>query len=186
MVSTYNSIFVLIYLPISLDKLKGVKDPLHGRPTTKWAYVKSAVVWAVALTVATSFRIWNRNNVVTNTGSKTVRDEYGQFACYGLTNRRNNTSIRFITISILLFTVWTVQFIVTTAVFTNFVRIMLELRKLRNLRLQFANNLENCKEKVIKVNGHDKPLYCTGEERTAKLLTSVFFIQFFVRSSAIL
>ena len=55
----YNAIFVLIYLLISLDKLKGVKDPLRGRPTNKKASVALAVVWAVAIMVA----IWGRNNV---------------------------------------------------------------------------------------------------------------------------
>ena len=59
----YNAIFVLIYLLISLDKLKGVKDPLRGRPTNKKASVALAVVWAVAIMVAISFLIWGRNNV---------------------------------------------------------------------------------------------------------------------------
>ena len=40
----YNAIFVFIYLLISRDKLKGVKDPLYGRPTKKQAYISSAVV----------------------------------------------------------------------------------------------------------------------------------------------
>jgi hypothetical protein len=35
---SYNAIFIFIDL-ISLDKLKGVKDPLHGRPIIKQAGV---------------------------------------------------------------------------------------------------------------------------------------------------
>ena len=41
-----------------------MKDPLRVRPTNKKAYVASAVVWAVAITVAISFLIWGRNNEI--------------------------------------------------------------------------------------------------------------------------
>ena len=51
----YNAIFVFIYLLISRDKLKGVKDPLYGRPTKKQAYVSSAVVWVAVSEGPTSW-----------------------------------------------------------------------------------------------------------------------------------
>jgi hypothetical protein len=177
---SYNSIFIIIYLLISRDKLKGVKDPLRGRPTNKKAYVNSAIVWTVVITIATSFVIWGRNNALpgTTNGSKTPRDEYGDFICYGLTNRRVNMSKRFIMISALLISVWTVLFILATAVFSNFVCILLELQKVKKLRLHFAKTPESCERNDIKINGRDKPLYCTGEERTAKSLSRVFFIHF--------
>ena len=126
---SYNIIFVFIYLLISRDKLKGVKDPLHGRPTNKQAYVSSAVVWVAVITVATSFVIWGGNNVHnTSNDSNSARAEYGDFICFGLTHRRANMSTRFITILVLLISVWTVLFIITSATFANFVRILLELR----------------------------------------------------------
>jgi hypothetical protein len=67
-----------------------------------------------------------------------------------------------------------------TAVLDNFVRILLELRELKNHRLCFAKNLESCKRNIIQIKECDKPLFHTGEEKTAKAksLTLVFFIQF--------
>ena len=64
---------------------------------------------------------------------------------------------------------------------TNFVRILLELHELKKLRLRFENQ-SNQTNNVVRINGRDKPLYCTGEERTAKSLTLVCFIQFICTS----
>ena len=96
-------------------------------------------------------------------------------------------STRFITISVLLFSVWTIQFILITAVFTNFVRILnvgtAKTKKSSSTPCKESGKLQR---KVIKINGHDKPLYCTGEERTAKSLILVFLSNLFVPLSAIL
>ena len=174
---SYNFIFVFIYLLLSRDKLKGVRDPLHGRPSNKKAYVNSAIVWIAVVIITIGFIISVRNIAHTNDEPNTVmlRTSHGDFICYGLTSRRANMGTRFIVLSMILITCWTVFLILTSATFTNFVRILVELRALRNLRLRFANDPER---RTIQINGHDKPLYRTGEERTAKSLTLVFFIQF--------
>jgi hypothetical protein len=55
---------------------------------------------------------------------------------------------------------------------------LLELRKVKKLRLRFAKDLESCKRNFIQIKGHDKSLYHTGEEKTAASLILVFFIHF--------
>ena len=51
--STYNIVFLTIYLFISRDKLKAVKDPSQGRTSNKRAYIYSTVIWAVSIGTAT-------------------------------------------------------------------------------------------------------------------------------------
>ena len=97
-------------------------------------------------------------------------------ACFGLTSRRVNQEARFIYVSVFVISYWMVSSVIILITFSNFVCILLELRKLKKFRQRFANESQNAK--VIKINGRDKPLYRTGEERTAKSLTLVYFIQF--------
>ena len=67
---------------------------------------------------------------------------------------------------------------VILATFANFILISIELQTLKKLRLYFMKSNESGTNiKVIKINGRDKPLYCTGEERAAKSLTLAYFIQ---------
>ena len=86
-------------------------------------------------------------------------------------------SVRFIITLVFLLSNWTILFLINAATFVNFVHILFELRKLKKLCQHFANKLSDTK-KVIQINGRDKLLYRTGEKRTAKSLTLVFFIQF--------
>ena len=46
---TYSVLFHLVYLVISFDKLKIVKDPLHGYQTNKRGYVISAIIWMASI-----------------------------------------------------------------------------------------------------------------------------------------
>ena len=89
---------------------------------------------------------------------------------------RVNNRFRFILLSFFVISFFIVTSIIIVITVTNFVRILLELRELKNYRLRFANEIQN--GKFIQINGRDKPLYRTGEERTAKSLTLVYFIQF--------
>ena len=172
-VIVYNILFIFIYLVISRDKLKGVKDPLHGRPTNKRAYVNSALIWVASFGIGITFSIsW----VWTNLNNENLLFVHGNFICFGLTSLRVNDRTRFILSSmfVIIFLIVSSTMIVITL--SNFVRILLELRQLKKSRLRFAN--ENRTSRVIQVNRCDRPLYHTGEERTARSLTLVYFIQF--------
>ena len=165
----YLFIFIFLYLLISRDKLKGVKDPLHGRPTNKRAYINSFFIWVATSCAGITFYfawIWSkvRNSSI----------DYGNFFCFAQHSVRINDRFRFIlaSLTVIGFLILTSTTIVITII--NFVRILLELRELKNLRQHFANEIPNCKF----INGRDKPLYRTGEERTAKSLALVCFIHF--------
>ena len=82
---------------------------------------------------------------------------------------------RFVSSTLTAAVYFVISFIIILITLSNFVRILLELRKLRKLRQRFANEKNR---KNIKIKGRDKPLYRTGEERTAISLTLVYFIQF--------
>ena len=171
--NVYNVLFIFIYLLISRDKLKGVKDPLHGRPTNKRAYVNSALIWVACIGAGIIFSIsW----IWTSLNSQDLLLVHGNFICFGLTSLRVNERTRFILLSIFLISFLIVSSILIAITLSNFVRIILELQRLKKLRLRFAN--ESRTSDKIRINGQDKPLYHTGEERTAKSLTLVYFIQF--------
>jgi hypothetical protein len=168
----YAFISIFLYLVISRDKLKGVKDPLHGRPTIKKAYINSVIIWTAtscAGIAGYSAWVWSiiRNSSI----------NYGNFFCFALHSVRINDRSRFIigSFSVISFLILSTTVIMITV--TNFVRILLELRELKKLRQRFANESSQISN-TIKINGRDKPLYRTGEERTAKSLTLVCFIQF--------
>ena len=170
----YNFFFLLIYLVISRDKLKGVKDPIHGRPTNKRAYLNSALVWlsssgvAIALYLAWIFRNLNQLD--------SLFIEHGHFICFGLSNQGVSEMIRFVLLSLSLFCIGVASTVIVAVIFFNFMYILVELRKLKIFRLRFAKEVQTGKD--ITIDKLDKPLFRTGEERTAKSLTFVFFIQF--------
>ena len=174
-VEYFNYIFfTVIYLVISRDKLKGVKDPFHGRPTNKRAYINSIIFWIVSVG-AGIFLLSVALNILN--GIPNLFTNRGNFICFGLTSRRVNRTRFFVYLSAFIIGYWIVFSIIILVTFSNFVRILIELRKLKKLRLRFAKFNESHTNNIIKINGHDKPLYRTGEERTAKSLTLVYFIQ---------
>ena len=55
----YAFLFIFLYLVISQDKLKAVKDPLHGRPTNKRAYINSVFIWtATSCSGISGYSVW--------------------------------------------------------------------------------------------------------------------------------
>ena len=166
--------FTVLYIIISRDKLKAVKDPLHGRPSNKRAYINSIILWVVSLGAGVFFLTLGVRVI---NGIPDLFHNRGNFICFGLTNRRVNRTRYFVYLTVFIVSYWIISSIVTSATFYNFVRILFELRVLKKIRQRFAKCNESCTNKVIKVNGRDKPLYRTGEERTAKSLSLVYFIQ---------
>ena len=173
LLNVYNIFFIFLYLVISRDKLKGVKDPLHGRPTNKRAYVTSAFVWVATFISGALFYIawiWS-----------IMRDrsiDYGNFVCFSLHSARINERGRFILVSSIVISYWIVSSIFIVSTSSNFVRILLELRELKKYRLRYTYEIQTSKTSTVRIKGRDKPLYRTGEERTAKSLILVYFIQF--------
>ena len=166
--------FTVLYTIISRDKLKTVKDPFHGRPTNKRAYMNSIILWVVSLGAGIFFltlalRVIN--------GIPDLFSNRGSFICFGLSSRRVNRTRFFVYLSAFIIGYWILSSVVILFTFSNFVHILIELRTLKKLRLRFAELLNESHTKVIKINGRDKPLYRTGEERTAKSLALVYFIQ---------
>ena len=171
-VNIYNIFFILIYLIISRDKLKGVKDPLYGRPTNKRAYITSALTWVAANGAsAIIYLAW----ILAVVQSPLV--EFGNFVCFGLTSVRINDRGRFIRVTVYVISFWVVSSIIIVITFSNFVRILLELRDLKNHRQTIAKQASQTSI-TVGINRRDKPLYRTGEVRTTKSLILVYFIQF--------
>ena len=175
LLNVYNVFFVFLYLVISRDKLKVVKNPLHARPTKRRASIASVLIWIAANgggTIIYLTLIWHmaRNSSV----------DYGNFVCLGFTNERIEDSGRFIRISSFVIIFWIINSIIIVTTLSNFMRILLEMRRLKKLRQQFANESSqtNQTSQTSRIKGHDKPLYPTGEERTAKSLILVYFINF--------
>ena len=145
-----------------------MKDPLHGQPAKKRAYVVSALIWVAsncARVIIYSSWIW------TITQNRSV--DYGIFVCFGLTSVRINDRGRFICVSFYVITFWIISSIITVITLSNFVRILLELRELKKYHLCLANELNT--STVVR---RYKPINRTGEERTAKSLILIYFIQF--------
>ena len=167
--------FNIIYIFISQDKLKAVKDPFYGRPTNKRAYTKSAIIWIASAGSGLLIGLSPIGIASSESDLHELFIEQGYFICFALPNTQIMSNIRFIlptTYALSFFTVTTIAIAITLS---NFTRILLELQKLKKLRLRFAN--ESRTRRVIRINQLDKPLYRTGEERTAKSLALIYSIQ---------
>ena len=172
----YNIFFLLIYLVISRDKLKGVKDPIYGRPTNKRAYVNSALVWAISSGVGIALYVpWIVRNL-NQLETENLFIEHGNFICFSLSNEGVGERLRFILLSLSTTSSGVVSIIIVAVTFSNFIYILVELQKLKKFRLRFAEEVQTSKH--VRIDELDKPLFRTGEERTAKSLTLVYFIQF--------
>ena len=172
----YNIFFLHIYFVISRDKLRGVKDPVHGRPTNKRAYINSVIIWVASTITGLIFFVpwvWTWRDL---TQIPNLFVEHGNFVCFGYTSRQVDDRIRLVLKSFFVITFWVISSIIIVSTFSNFVRILKELQELRKLRLRYAYEIQT--SKVVRINRRDKPLYRTGEERTAKSLALVYFIQF--------
>ena len=169
--NVYNVFFIFTYLLLSRDKLKVVKDPLRGRPTNKRAYINSALVWLACIGTGLIFCVsWVKESL----DNSDLFVTHGNFICFGVSSLRVNERDRFVLLSIFVISFIIASSIIVAVTLSNFVRILLELRQLKKLRVRFTNKSHMTSEQI----GCDKPLYRTGEERTAKSLTLVFFIQF--------
>ena len=128
-VMIYLVIFTLIFLFISRDKLKGVKDPLRRRPTKKIAYIHSVMFWiaSVAAGIIPLASSWPYNII-----NRRI-ELFGDFACFGLTSRLAGQESRFLSSSLSAGVFYVASFVMILVTLSNFMQIILELRKLRKL-----------------------------------------------------
>lgn len=168
-----NNVYLLLYLIISRHKYKIVKHYFSFRPSKKRAYILSAVAWIVSFSpVAVSS--WNTLHRLLD------HDNNENFRCYGFSSERLTSSSSFVFVTTFIVTFWLIALMIIIASLFYFIKIMLELRNLNKLRQRFSE--QSHQSHVIKINEHNKPLYTTAEERTAKSLTLIFFIQLFALS----
>ena len=171
MFATSNFLFIILYLIISRDKYIVARDSLFTRPSKKRAYVLSVVAWGIPLGVVLA-GVWYP---VTTILSPTTSVVNGNFACYGFGSSRTRDRTTLVIVTVIFLSFMLSMVISTLVSLYNFVRILLELRRLNKLRarLSLPRNRANCPN-----DDQDRPLYITAEENTAKSLALVFFIQF--------
>lgn len=162
---------LLTHALVSRDRYKAIKDPLnYWKVSTKRTYILNAFVWIVSGILALSSVIWFIIRTPLPKGPLT-----GLECFLGLDLLQGGFTVSLIEIiSILVFNkVW----MVFLSVFTvwHYFLVLRELHMLTKLRSQFRV-LSN--SSILKVNGRDKPLHCTAEERAAKSLALMFLLEF--------
>ena len=161
---------ILLHLCISRDRYKAVSDPFHWQPKTKYSYVYSVVIWAVSL----AFSLYAMSSYIDKPPRPDT--EESAFSCFGLTIFRDGSQVKALVNAILLVsTFYPLNVIVAVVTLRNYILVLRELHLVKRLRQQ-ACILSSVH--VLRVNGRDKPLRCTAEERATKSLAVLCIIQF--------
>ena len=162
---------LLTHALVSRDRYKAIKDPLnYWKVSTKKTYILNITVWTISTILALGSVIWYVVRTPIPDGPL-----YGLECFYGLDLIQGGFTVSLIEILAIL--VCTVLWIVSLSIFTlwHYIHVLKELHTLAKLRSQFRV-LSN--SSILKVNGRDKPLHCTAEERAAKSLALMFLFQF--------
>ena len=168
-ISILMSLFLLIHLAISRDRYKAVRDPFNWHPRTCKTLVITFVIWGGSLV----FAVLRLALVYT-----LQRPEPTAESCFGI--QADGRSNKTITIPLIRFVpqmciMGAVYLVVLTVTLSYYILIIKDLRQVEQLRMQYRMLAES---PVLKVNGKDKPVQCTAEERAAKSLAIIFLIQF--------
>ena len=171
-------LFRLTFFPIlpthalvSRDRYKAIKDPLnYWKVSTKKTYVLISIVWTVSGVLSLASLIWHA--VRTPIPSGPLRGVECFFSLHLLQAEFTVSLIEILAIS-LFNGLWLISLSVYTM--WHYVLVLRELHTLAKLRSQFRV-LSN--SSILKVNGQDKPLHCTAEERAAKSLALMFLFEF--------
>ncbi len=165
----------ITHLAIARDRYQAVKDPMKWNPKSKRTYVRTAVIWVVAITLGVlSTLLLPRYSNMLDPG-----DDISVFACYGVTTTDGNNTNTLATVFILIkiagfYTIFFGWLIVTS---THYALILRDLKKLGNLRIR---------QEIVstttasKLTWKDKPLECAAEERTTKSLATLFTSHFLI------
>lgn len=172
LVYSSNLLYLLLYLVVSLDKYKVVRSSSFlSRPSKKRAYVLSIIVWVVSV-VSVLAGFWPVADELLNP----LDNEH--FVCYQLTQEIPRNAFIFRTISLSGF--WLVSTVIIGISFFTFLRILLELRSLKNIRMRLSNSEQLRANGTVRIDGRDldRPLNVSEEEGTAKSLVLIYFIHF--------
>ena len=166
-----NSLLQILHLIISRDRYKAIKNPLTSHKKTKQAYKYSAVLWIVMCSLGLVILIGDIRNPP-NPGV-----DGDTFICFGLSNKLSEFNILFRVLSVL--TSLILVAVVAFVTLAHYICIIRELRAVEKHRANFKTSQTSpLATQVLQVNGRDKPLYTTAEERTAKSLTVIYLLQF--------
>ena len=168
-ISILISLFLLIHLAISRDRYKAVQDPFNWHPRTSKTVVITVFIWGGSLI----FAIFRIILVYALQQLKPTAE-----SCFGI--QADGCSNKTITIPLVQFVshmsiLGAVYLVVLTVTLSYYILIIKDLRQVEQLRMQHRMLGES---PVLKVNGKDKPVQCTAEERAAKSLAIIFLIQF--------
>lgn len=172
-------VFRLTFFPIlvthaliSRDRYKAIRDPHnYWKVSTKKTYILNFAVWIVSAILALSSIIWYKVRT-----PLTLSSINGLECFFGLDliqGEFTDSVAEIITISIFN-VLWTVSLTIFTL--WNYFLVLRELHVLSKLRSQFR--IFSNSSHILKVNGRDKPLHCTAEERAAKSLALMFLFEF--------
>ena len=169
-ISILLSSFLLIHLAISRDRYKAVRDPFNWYPRPSKTLVITSVIWGFSLV----FAIFRLSLFYSRQLSEPTAK-----SCFGIEDN-SCSSNETITIPLVQFLpqiciVGAIYLVVLVVTLSYYILIIKDLRQVEQLRMQYKMLAES---PVLKVNGKDKPVQCTAEERAAKSLAVLFLIQF--------
>ena len=157
---------------VSRDRYKAIRDPLnYWKVSTRKTYVLNFIVWIVSAVLSLSSVVWYVVRTPLSNGPLN-----GLECFFGLDLIQGGFSDSLVElVSISVFNIlWTFSLSVFTL--WHYFLVLRELHMLTKLRSQFRV-LSNS-SRILKVNGRDKPLHCTAEERAAKSLALMFLFEF--------
>lgn len=161
---------LLIHALVSRDRYNAIRDPLnHWKVSTKKTYVLSFTVWVVSGVLALGSVLW----YVLRTPLS--NDPLNGLECFfGLDMLQGDYSVSLFEVVASMFII---PWVISLSIFTlwHYFLVLRQLHTLTKLRSQFRV-LSN--STILKVNGQDKPLHCTAEERAAKSLALTFLLEF--------
>ncbi len=152
---------LFLHFVISRDRYKAVRDPFHWQPMSKWSYISTVVIWALAI----AYGVFKLLDSVIG-----YDDGERFFSCY-FRNIHYGDEVIILVLSVLYY-VLVIGILVSTL--TYYILILKDLHLTEQLRVQ----RRMLPSHMINVNGRDKPIECTGEERAARSLALIFLIQF--------
>lgn len=157
---------LFLHLMLSRDRYKAVRDPFNWQPKSRLAYISTTIIWGLAVTYSTLFTLKHAIIGFSDYSGK------GFYVCYISIDivRRDNGAVAVVACTVHY--VITISTLVITL--TYYILILKDLHLTERLRIQHSMLSPH----VIVVNGRDKPLECTSEERAARSLAMIFLFQF--------
>ena len=157
-----------IHTFISRDRYKAVSDPFKWQPKSYWTYVCTAVAWSVPI----GYSLWKLISQIQNPSS----EKFGEvtFVCFSGTFFRSFNNPASYTLTAVFLGIYYLAVVTISVVDVGYY-----IMALREIHIVEKHRIRHSmlSSSVLKVNGRDRPLECTTEERTAKSLALIFSVQ---------